>query len=169
MRCKTQTGQQEGLYLFPYYEDGKNDCMYDPYNTTPNIDVLAPVTKDAGKKKQTMPAPTKEFKTESLNLRLRACNCREITLEEVTAAKDSADIVERKVGMPFDKTEVQNIFGWDHYIGTVTDKYGDDYLKIVAVENFPHWPIPSMAEMVWDFLKHFSRDPKTRQLIDDRK
>lgn len=160
------SGQQEGLYLYPYYEDGKNDCMYDPNYTTPNIDVLMPKTRG---EKLTLPAPDVDFKLESLNLRLRASNCKEITRDQITACKDSENVVERKIGMPFDKTEVKNIFGWDHYIGTVTDKYGDDYLKIVAVENFPHWPIPSMAEMAWDFLKHFSRDVLTKQLIDDRK
>ena len=60
--------------------------------------------------------------------------------------------------MPFSKTEVRRIYGCDHYIGTVTDRYGDDTLQIVSVDNFPHWPAPSMAELVWEFLRHYSRD-----------
>lgn len=71
--------------------------------------------------------------------------------------------------MPFSKTEVRRIYGCDHYIGTVTDRYGDDTLQIVSVDNFPHWPAPSMAELVWEFLRHYSRDTETGALRDDRK
>ena len=46
-----------------------------------------------------MAPPTKEFKTFSLNQRLRSCNCKEVTLEDVVASKDSEDIVERKIGI----------------------------------------------------------------------
>ena len=28
---------------------------------------------------------------------------------------------------------------------------------------------PSMAELVWEFLRHYSRDPETGALLDDRK
>ena len=158
-------GQQEGLYLVPYYEDAPaGGGMYGA--NRPNIGKKDESEED---KKLALPAPTKEFKLESLNLRLRASNCEEVSMEQIMQTADSNDIVCRKIGMPFDTTEVQNIYGWDHYIGTVTDRYGDSYLKIVSVENFPHWPIPSMAEMAWDFMKHFSRDPQTGMLVDDRK
>ena len=109
------------------------------------------------------------YKVESLNLRLRSCNCPEVTLEEVLACAESEDLVCRRIGMPFSKTEVRRIYGCDHYIGTVTDRYGDDTLQIVSVDNFPHWPAPSMAELVWEFLRHYSRDPETGALRDDRK
>lgn len=157
-------GQQEGLYLVPYYEDAPvAGGMYG--ENKPNIGKKDGSEED---KKLELAAPTKEFKLESLNLRLRASNCKEVTMEQVLASANSVDVVCRKIGMPFDSTQVQVIYGWDHYIGTVVDKYGDDYLKIVAVENFPHWPIPSMAEMAWDFMKHFSRNTVTGALIDDR-
>lgn len=65
------------------------------------------------------------YKVESLNLRLRSCNCPEVTLEEVLACAESEDLVCRRIGMPFSKTEVRRIYGCDHYIGTVTDRYGD--------------------------------------------
>ena len=160
-------GQQEGLYLVPYYQDAPQAGMYGA--NRPNIGKANLEEESEEDRKLRMPAPTREFKVESLNLRLRASNCRQVSMDEVLASQESADIVCKKIGMPFDKTEVRNIFGWEHYIGTVTNKYGDDYLQIVSVENFPHWPIPSMAEMAWEFMKHFSRNVETGELIDDRK
>lgn len=161
------SGQQEGLYLVPYYEDAPAAGMYGA--NRPNIGKKDLAEESEEDKKLVLPPPTKEFKLESLNLRLRASNCKEVSMDDILACKTSPDIVCRKIGMPFDSTEVRNIYGWDHYIGTVVDRYGDEYLKIVTVENFPHWPIPSMAEMAWDFMKHFSRDRVTGAIIDDRK
>lgn len=161
------SGQQEGLYLVPYYEDAPAAGMYG--ENRPNIGKTNLTEETEEDRRLRLLPPDKEYKVASLNLRLRASNCPEVTMEQVLAARESQDIVCRKIGMPFTHTEVQNVFGWDHYIGTVTDKFGDDYLKIVTVENFPHWPIPSMAQMAWDFMKHFSRDPGSGALVDDRK
>ena len=38
-------------------------------------------------------------------------------------------------------------------------------IKIVAVEDYGHWNYMPGAQMMWDFFKMFSRDPKTRKLI----
>ena len=151
----TVCGQQEGLYLVPYYKDAPQCGMYGARRTNPR-------GRETARNRLPVQAPNAAYKVESLNLRLRSCNCPEVTLEEVLACAESEDIVCRRIGMPFSKTE-------DHYIGTVTDRYGDDTLQIVSVDNFPHWPAPSMAELVWEFLRHYSRDPETGALRDDRK
>ena len=158
----TVCGQQEGLYLVPYYEDAPQRGMYGARRTNPH-------GRETARNRLPVQAPNAAYKVESLNLRLRSCNCPEVTLEEVLACAESEDIVCRRIGMPFSKTEVRRIYGCDHYIGTVTDRYGDDTLQIVSVDNFPHWPAPSMAELVWEFLRHYSRDTQTGALRDDRK
>lgn len=158
----TVCGQQEGLYLVPYYKDAPQCGMYGVRRTNPR-------GREAARNRLPVQAPNAAYKVESLNLRLRSCNCPEVTLDEVLACAESEDLVCRRIGMPFSKTEVRRIYGCDHYIGTVTDRYGDDTLQIVSVDNFPHWPAPSMAELVWEFLRHYSRDPETGALRDDRK
>ena len=134
----TVCGQQEGLYLVPYYKDAPQCGMYGVRRTNPR-------GRETARNRLPVQAPNAAYKVESLNLRLRSCNCPEVTLEEVLACAESEDIVCRRIGMPFSKTEVRRIYGCDHYIGTVTDRYGDDTLQIVSVDNFPHWPAPSIG------------------------
>jgi poly(3-hydroxybutyrate) depolymerase len=38
-------------------------------------------------------------------------------------------------------------------------------IKIVAVVNYGHWNFIPAARVAWDFFKHYSRDPETKQLI----
>ena len=38
-------------------------------------------------------------------------------------------------------------------------------IKIVAVVNYGHWNFIPAARIAWDFFKHYSRDPETKQLI----
>ena len=38
-------------------------------------------------------------------------------------------------------------------------------MKIVAVQHYGHWNFKPAAQMMWDFLKHYSRDSQTKKLI----
>jgi len=38
-------------------------------------------------------------------------------------------------------------------------------MKLVAVNNYGHWNFKPAAQMMWDYLKHFSRDVETKKLI----
>jgi hypothetical protein len=38
-------------------------------------------------------------------------------------------------------------------------------VKIVAVVDYGHWNFIPGAQMMWDYFKMFSRDPKTRKLV----
>lgn len=38
-------------------------------------------------------------------------------------------------------------------------------MRLVAIKNHGHWNFVPAAEMMWDYLSHFSRSPLTRELI----
>ena len=37
--------------------------------------------------------------------------------------------------------------------------------NVVAVVDYGHWNFIPAAQMMWDYFKMFSRDPKTKKLI----
>lgn len=45
--------------------------------------------------------------------------------------------------------------------------YQDDLplIKLVAVMDYGHWNFKPNAKIMWDYFKHFSRDPETKKLI----
>lgn len=44
-------------------------------------------------------------------------------------------------------------------------KDGVPLIKIVAVKDYGHWNFKPTAQIMWDYFKQFSRDPKTLKLI----
>ena len=38
-------------------------------------------------------------------------------------------------------------------------------IKLVAVMDYGHWNFMPTARVMWDFFKHYSRDPQTKKLI----
>ncbi|MBO5983784.1 MAG: hypothetical protein J6P90_02045, partial [Rikenellaceae bacterium] len=38
-------------------------------------------------------------------------------------------------------------------------------IRIVAVMDYGHWNFMPTAQVMWDYFKQFSRDPKTKKLI----
>ena len=84
----TVCGQQEGLYLVPYYKDAPQCGMYGVRRTNPR-------GREAARNRLPVQAPNAAYKVESLNLRLRSCNCPEVTLDEVLACAESEDLENR--------------------------------------------------------------------------
>jgi hypothetical protein len=108
-----------------------------------------------------VPAKTK---IDFMQRRLKAMRCREPKAEEFYAMANSDDIVKRKTGVPFDRTSVEKILSVAHYIGDFKNDQGDYYLRMISIENMPHWLHPTTAELAWKFMKRFSRDPLTKRL-----
>lgn len=44
-------------------------------------------------------------------------------------------------------------------------KNGKPLVKIISLEEYGHWNYKGVASEMWDFFRHFSRDPKTKKLI----
>jgi hypothetical protein len=135
-------GQEEFLYVYPLNTDANP-----PPSAARRI------------------AMTAASKIELMNRRLRAMRCPEHKVEEYLSLKESPDIVKRKIGVPFDRTSVERILGVDHYIGDFQNDRGEYYLRMISIEGMPHWLHPTMAELTWNFMKRFSRDPVTRKLV----
>lgn len=107
---------------------------------------------------------TLEDRLEAWHRRLYAWNCPERTDEEILAAKESQNIVERELGFPVDKSSVRVMDGFRHYIGDLRDQNGNYYLRMVGHENMPHLPTPAMLNLAWEFMSRFARDPETGKI-----
>lgn len=90
--------------------------------------------------------------------RLEAFHCPEKTAKEIEAALESADLAERRNGVPADRTEVRYKMGHEVYIADVQNTDGNWRLRFVSLENLPHMISPQMAELSWEFLRRFARD-----------
>lgn len=90
--------------------------------------------------------------------RLEAFNCPEKSVEEIEAALVSADLAERRNGVPADHTEVRYMMGHEVYIADVKNNDGKWHLRFVSLDNLPHMITPQMAELSWEFLRRFARN-----------
>lgn len=98
--------------------------------------------------------------------RLAVCRCAPKTVEEIAAAQTSDDLVERKIGVPFDHTEVLWLDGFEHYIGDLINAEGKHWTRMVCIDNSPHTVTASMLTVCWSFLRRFARDLETGEVIE---
>jgi len=102
---------------------------------------------------------------EGLNAWLKFNRCpREVTQAQMYESAHSADAVERMIGTVFDKTWTERHYDRNFYTGEYVDDQGVAIMRIVGVEDVPHWPVPGFAELSWDFISRFRRDPATGKL-----
>lgn len=99
-----------------------------------------------------------------LNRRLYSARCRQVTRAELLATRESSNEVIRAHGIPYDRTEVREIYGVKHFIGEFKNDKGKNLLRIISVDNHPHWPPCTMPALQWEFIAKYGRDPKTKQL-----
>ena len=84
---------------------------------------------------------TVEDNCEGLNYWLGFNRCpRRVTLEDMYNSAHSADIVERMIGTVFDSTHVERHFDRNYYVGDYVDDEGVTMLRVVGIEDIPHWP-----------------------------
>lgn len=98
--------------------------------------------------------------------RLAVCRCQPKTTEQIAAAQHSSDIVERKIGVPFDKTQVLWLDGFEHYIGDVVNREGKHWTRMVCIDNSPHTVTASMLTLAWSFLRRFERNLETGEVVE---
>ncbi len=91
--------------------------------------------------------------------RLYAFRCPDRSVEEVEAALQSDDLAQRRNGVPADRTEVRYSMGHEVYVADVRNDDGNWQLRFVSIENLPHMITPQMAELSWEFLRRFARQP----------
>lgn len=103
---------------------------------------------------------------EYFSRRLKAFRCRERSIEEIVAARESGDYATRTNGIPADRTEVRYIMGNECYISDIQNVDGNWHLRFVTIENLPHMIAPQMAELAWSFMRRFARDSETGAIIE---
>jgi hypothetical protein len=113
-----------------------------------------------------VPIVTFEQRVESWRRRLRAFNCPAKTAEEIAATKNHPDKAVRVLGLPCDRSETLWIDGFELYLGDIKNNAGKFHLRIIGEENMPHNTTPNQQRLSWVFLRRFSRDPKTQEIIE---
>lgn len=105
-------------------------------------------------------------KLASVNNWREIAGCERIPDERMReTAQSSTDVVTRKLGFPTEKTTVEEREGRNYLIGDCMNRDGENLARFVCVEGAPHWPTRALAELTWEFISCFSRDPQTGELI----
>jgi hypothetical protein len=161
-------GQNEGI--FPLYQAPPSPPAATKQPSTParpRFDPEDPTLRNIGAGASTPTVPTDPIDRNVilLNRRLYSARCRKVAKEEVLAAKDSPNEVIRAHGIPYDRTEVREIYGVKHFIGDFKNDKGQYLLRFISVDNHPHWPPCTMPALQWEFIAKYGRDPKTKQLM----
>lgn len=107
-----------------------------------------------------------EKRLDAWQKRLMAWNCPIHTREELLAAANSDNTVEREMGFPVDRSEILFAEGFNHYIADLKNRNGQYHLRMVALENMPHVPTPVMLELAWDFVRRFARNLETGEIVE---
>ncbi len=89
--------------------------------------------------------------------RLRACRCPIPEASDIIEARENGSVVERKMGLKADRTNVENSMGFDLYMAEIMNNEGKWHLKCITIENMPHMITPQMPDLFWNYLKKFER------------
>ena len=74
---------------------------------------------------------------------------------------EEGSLAEQRIGARFERTEVRTYHGRRYFLGDSVNTDGECLFRTVACENMVHWPTPPFAELVWEHISRFSRDPAT--------
>lgn len=103
-----------------------------------------------------------EDKQKAFNCWRRAGQCKETSF---LRSEDGGTETEKRIGARFERSAVRTIMGRRYFIGDSLREDGSCLFRTVACENMVHWAPPAWAELVWEHLKQFARNPETGELI----
>jgi len=114
----------------------------------------------------------KEYRAENLNIWMRDIaqvkNYQPITLASIESRlRNPTNQFKQEFGIDFDRTYEFHVQGVDWLGG---DLYGTDdspVVRFVRARGLPHVVWESQANIVWHYIKHFRRNPKTGESIYD--
>ena len=78
---------------------------------------------------------------------------------------EAASEAEEHIGVRFERTEIREYYGRKYYIGDSLKPDGECLFRTVACEKMVHWPTVMFAELIWEQIGKFARDPGTGELI----
>ncbi len=143
-------GEQEVLGLLPVTQD-------EPAN---------PWAQHVAEQKEEDPEKNKRIdltgknKIASLN-NWRIANGCDPFCEESVRSHTPADIVEKTIAFPFERTSVDTRENRNHYIGDAVTSQGENNLRVIALAKSAHWPSQALCELIWEFISQFAVDPET--------
>lgn len=77
---------------------------------------------------------------------------------------EAAGPVEASIGAKFERTEVREYMSRKYFIGDSVREDGECLFRTVACEKMVHWATPAYAELVWEHIGQYRRDPETGKL-----
>lgn len=98
--------------------------------------------------------------------RLESARCPVKSYDDIAATRHSYNIVERKLGIPIDRSEVIFLDGFENYVADIKNVDGKYHLRIIGQENSPHCVQPSKITLSWDYLRRFARNQQTGEIIE---
>jgi len=134
-------GENEMLHLLPLY-DGPVDA---------GKDGIIPLHSEA--------------KYESFNNLRTVGGCDPIEAKGKEYYQNHADPVVRSIGADFERTEVREYHGRKYFIGDAVKEDGECLFRTVACEKMVHWPTIMYAQLAWEQISKYARDPETKKLI----
>ncbi len=92
-------------------------------------------------------------------------NYKKITFEESKKITETAsEPAKRAIGLDFDRTWEEHYEERDWYSGEFYNDRGWPVIRFTVGEGVPHIMTGCFASVVWDYLKHWSRDVETKEL-----
>jgi len=96
----------------------------------------------------------------------KAPNYKPMTLEKTyEIARTSDDTVKRLFGIDFDCTWINRLYDTYIYFGEFYGRKGYPVARFGSIIGLPHTQCPAQAMFVWSYLRQFSRDPETKEII----
>ena len=72
---------------------------------------------------------------------------------------------EKRIGARFERSGTRTLQGRRYFIGDSVKPDGECLFRAIACEEMVHWPTPAWAELVWEHISKFARDPETGRLL----
>jgi pimeloyl-ACP methyl ester carboxylesterase len=87
-----------------------------------------------------------------------------LTSDMVSYALLSPNFVESETGAIFQKVYTE-VYDTSYHFGEYSNAKGEPVMKIVVIEELLHLTNKYFAPVVWDFLKHWSRNVDTKEFV----
>lgn len=92
-----------------------------------------------------------------------------ITLEQSKRlVRSSPDTVKQLFGLDFERTWINYLEGTYWYTGEFYTDEGYSIARFIGVDGLPHIHCRFLAVVIWNYLKQFSRNPETGELLFDK-
>ena len=169
-------GRYEFLNLLPHnqwrniklWEHGVSVNPYRHPDHDLAIDPTNPPGKRADKPKPPAHTDPDWWKVQKLNLRLISQGCEPVDTETCIAYQQTPeDELHHVLGFYGDREEVREYYGIQHFICDKKRKDGMLAYRCVGVDNSPHWPLLTMAELSWGFFRNYRRDLDSGRIVED--